>query len=294
VKKSKIYINCPGAVLAGGVESLFQLADAINSLGGDAIMLWDQNHSNPIPKKYSHYNIKHSEPVIDSPENWVIYPEVWTEKIDTFKNMRKCIWWLSVTNNHGKFKNFSNSKVTHFYQSFFALEFLQKNNVDTYLPLFDYINKNYTEQTYDSTLKEDIVCFNPVKGKEITSSIIKNTPNVKFVPITNMSEEKVIELLKISKIYIDFGHHPGRDRIPRESVILGNCILTNKSGAAGFYNDIPIDKKYKVENIEEVSSMINFCLENYTDIVDDFSIYRSSVKNQKEQLYNLCKQTFNL
>lgn len=294
MNKRKIYINCPGAAVAGGVESLFQLCDAINNLGGEGIMLWDKQHKNPIPSKYSHYNIKQTTEVEDIIENWVIYPEVWTEKIGVYKNMKTCIWWLSVTNNHGKFKDFSNSNITHFYQSFYALDFLHKNNVDCYLPLFDYINANYTEQEYDFTKKENIVCFNPIKGADMTSQIINQNPNIKFVPIINMQENQVIDLLKISKIYMDFGHHPGRDRIPRESAILGNCVLTNLKGAAGFHNDIPIGKKYKIEDLSKVGEIISFCFENYEEAIKDFSVYRSSIKNQKEQLYNLCKQTFDL
>jgi len=294
MKNNKIYINCPGNVLAGGVESLFQLADAINNLGGNAIMLWDYPYQNPIPGKYAHYNVRHSEEVEDTPDNWVIYPEVWTEKIGKYSNMKTAIWWLSVTNNHGKFQDFSNSNITHFYQSFFALDFLHKKNADTYLPLFDYVNEKYTNETFDISQKQNIVCYNPVKGADITNKIITSNPNVNFKPIVGMDEIQIIELLKISKVYIDFGHHPGRDRIPRESAILGNCVLTNLSGAAGFHNDIPVDKKYKTTDVDQIGNIITNCFDNYESVIEDFSIYRSSIKNQKEQLYNLCKQTFGL
>ena len=126
---SKVYINIPAQAIAGGVESLFQLADAINNVGGESIVIWDVNYGQPIPDKYQHYNIKHSLPVEDQPENWVIYPEVWTEKINTYKHMKKAIWWLSVNNNHGKFTDFSNNEITHFYQSFYALDYLQKKAI---------------------------------------------------------------------------------------------------------------------------------------------------------------------
>lgn len=292
--KNKIYINCPGNAIAGGVESLYQLADAINTLGGNAIMIWDNNYQNPIPKKYSHYNIRHSEVIEDNSDNWIVYPEVWTEKIGKYKNMKTAIWWLSVTNNHGKFTEFLNSEITHFYQSFYALDFLQKNNAFKYLPLFDYVNEKYLTEIYNISEKQNIVCYNPVKGADITHRIITENPNVTFKPITGMDEIQIINLLKKSKIYIDFGHHPGRDRIPRESAILGNCIITNLLGAAGFYNDIPIEKKYKISDISNIGETIKNCFDNYERSIIDFSIYRSSIKNQKEQLFNSCKQIFGL
>jgi hypothetical protein len=294
MEKPKVYINIPAQAIAGGVESLFQLADAINNVGGDSIVLWDIQYDNPIPEKYKHYNIKHSTEVEDISSNWVIYPEVWTEYLGTYKNMKNAIWWLSVDNNHGKFQDFSNSNITHFYQSFYALDFLQKNKVEKCLPLFDYIPSKYTESIYDFTEKKNIVCFNPVKGLSITNQIRNLNPDIEFVQIANMSENQIIDIFKISKIYIDFGHHPGRDRIPRESVSLGNCVLTNKKGSAGFYNDIPVDKKYKTSSIEEIGDMIRNCFENFESVIKDYSLYRSSVKNQKEQLYNLSKQYFTI
>jgi len=290
--KTKVYVNIPANEIAGGVESLYQLVDAINTNGGYACVIWDRDVPNPIPAKYQHYKIIHGDPVEDSHDNFVIYPEVWTEKIDTYSHMKKAIWWLSVDNNHGKFQDFSNSNITHFYQSFYALEFLEKNNVGNYLPIFDYIHSKYTDSDFDINQKENIVCYNPVKGIEITNQIKSLNPDITFVPIVNMTEDQIIELLKRSKVYIDFGHHPGRDRIPRESAILGNCVITNLKGSAGFYGDIPIDDKYKSLNIDEIGSSIRNCFDNYESVINEYQFYRSEIKKQKEQLHKLVKEYF--
>jgi hypothetical protein len=292
MKKNKVYINIPAKVEAGGVESLFQLADAINNNGGESIVIWDTQYHDPIPEKYKHYNIQDSTEVEDTSDNWIIYPEIWTEKLGTYKNMKNAIWWLSVDNNHGKFQDFLNSEITHFYQSFYALDFLQKNGVEKYLPLFDYIHEKYTDSVYQISSKKNIVCYNPVKGIDITNQIINLNPDIKFVPIHGMDENQIIELLKTSKVYIDFGHHPGRDRIPRESAILGNCIITNSKGSAGFYNDIPVENQYKTSIAESIGITIHNCFENFETVIDKFSLYRASIKNQKEQLHNLTKQYF--
>jgi hypothetical protein len=107
-----------------------------------------------------------------------------------------------------------------------------------------------------------------------------------------MSKYQIIELLKSSKVYIDFGNHPGRDRIPREAAILGNCVITNLKGSAGFYNDITINKEYKITNIEEIGNIIRNCFNNYESVINEHSLYMSLIKNQKEQLNNLTKQYF--
>lgn len=290
--KKKVYVNIQGQLIAGGAESLFQLVDAINNNGGESIIVWDRKYSNPIPEKYKNYNVKHGLEVEDTSDNWIIYPEVWTEKIYEYKNIKKGIWWLSVDNNHKKFQDFSNSNITHFYQSYYALDYLIGNGSKKNLPLFDYIPDVYTNYEVNKTEKQNIICYNPVKGFEITTKVISLNPNLKFVPIIGLNETQVVDLLKISKIYIDFGHHPGRDRIPRESAILGNCVITNNKGSAGFFNDVVIEEKYKINDIELTKNILPECLENFDKTFDEFSLYRSVIKNQKEQLHNLVKQYF--
>jgi hypothetical protein len=288
----KVYINIPEKAIAGGVEALYQLADAINNVGGESIVIFDNNVPNPIPEKYSHYNIKYHTKVEDVAENWIIFAEVCTHKVYNFKNIKKAIWWLSVDNNQGKFQDFTNLNVTHFYQSYYALTYLLQNKAQYYLPLFDYISSKYINTGYDIYAKQNIVCYNPVKGKHITDQIITLNPDITFIPLVNMTEDQVIETLKKSKVYIDFGHHPGKDRIPREAAILGNCIITGFKGASMFYNDTPLDNKFKFEDVNKVGYVIKECFNNFEDNLSKFSLYRNIIKNQKEEFMNQVKQIF--
>lgn len=288
----KVYINIPASVVAGGVESLFQLADAINNIGGDSIIIWDNNSDSPVPDKYKHYNVKWDNTVEDNSENWIIYPEIWTYRLGEYRNIKKAIWWLSVDNNYDRFRDFHDSSITHFYQSFYALNFLMSRGTEKCLPLFDYIPSSYTESSYDMENKKNIVVYNPAKGSHITDIIKKNNPDLKFVPVVNMTESEIIDLLKSSKVYIDFGNHPGRDRIPRESAILGNCVITNKTGSAGFYGDIPIDGRYKFQDVNNIGEIIRNCFIEFESNLSNLDLYRSSILNQKEQLHSLCKQYF--
>ena len=290
----KIYVNIPANIIAGGVESLYQLVDSINNNNGDCYIIWDDFNSSimNIPTKYINYNIKQGFPVEDSNNNWIIYPEIWTSKLSHFKQINKSIWWLSVDNNRGSYQNFLDVNITHFFQSYYAFDYLNKNKTNNVLALFDYIPDYYINNDYDISKKENIVTYNPVKGKEFTDYIIQKNPYINFKPIINMSENEIIELLKISKVYIDFGHHPGRDRIPREAAILGNCIITNKKGSSKYYNDIPIPNNFKVDDLDSVGIIINECFNNFKLNHNNFKLYRMNIKNQKEQLNNLTKQYF--
>lgn len=290
MKFKNVYIITPAATQAGGIESLFQLADSINRAGGNAITLFERRVNNPILPVYEHYKIKYAFEAEDTSDNLVICPEVWTQFLDKFKNIQKSIWWLSVNNNYGKFTDWSNNNIKHFYQSYYAKDHIVKNKAANYYDLFDYISDVYIKETVDISKKENIVCFNPVKGLEITKQIIKLNPDIKFVPIVDMNVQQVIDLLKKSKVYIDFGTHPGRDRIPRESTILGNCIITNTSGSAGFSEDIPIDNKFKITDVNSAGSVIKHCLYNFGEAFKEFSNYRSFIYEQRQVLDNQVKQ----
>jgi hypothetical protein len=101
----------------------------------------------------------------------------------------------------------------------------------------------------------------------------------------NKTREEVIDLMSESKVYIDFGNHPGKDRIPREAAICGCCVLTNLLGSAGFYTDIPIPNRYKFsENYAEVKralDLIQTIFKYYEESIKDFDIYKRQIKNEK-------------
>lgn len=101
-----------------------------------------------------------------------------------------------------------------------------------------------------------------------------------------MNREEVIALLQKAKVYIDFGHHPGKDRIPREACMLGCCVITSKKGSARFQEDVPISDDYKfrdsVASIPAIANKIHQCFAQFSQRHKDFESYRSSIKSQEE------------
>lgn len=265
----------------GGVESLYQLCHMVNENGGDGYINFANKHHDPVPDEYKKYNIKIQNDVIDEEGYFYIIPEVWTERLEEFKRAKKSIWWLSVDNNHGKFNNFEDDSIAHFYQSEYAKDFLLEKGAKNISPIHDYIDG----VEYDGTQKEKIVCYNPAKGREASEYIIKQCPDVTFVPLVNMSKEQMIDTLKRSMVYMDFGHHPGRDRIPREAALLHNIVITSKIGSAGFYEDIPIEDIFKYEKLnKDIKNDIYSNLDNYNVLIDAFIHYRDVIKQQKNNM----------
>jgi len=172
----------------------------------------------------------------------------------------------------------------HLCQSYYAMRFLESLGIHNVAHLSDYLNREFLVEGFQPNLKENIVAFNPKKGFSFTRKIITAAKDIAFIPIENMTRSEVIQLLKRAKVYIDFGNHPGKDRIPREAAILGCCVIVGKRGSAANQNDVPIPEKYKFEvnetAIPQIVQTIKYCIENYLQAYLDFDTYREIIKQE--------------
>lgn len=323
-ENTKIYVACPANFATGGPELLHQLVHYLNNLGFNAYMYYfnQKPNENPIHPAYKEYNNAYVEEIEDNKNNILIVPEVKTDLIYNYKYIQKVIWWLSVDNFYNflgrnpikksikyflwkmgvyKIYNFNEKdKVIHFVQSEYARQYLIKKGINDIYFLGDYLNKYFIIQQTNNInkRKKNIVIYNPKKGFGFTQKIIKFAKDIKFIPIQNMTREEVADLLSSAKVYIDFGNHPGKDRIPREAAISGCCVITGKKGSAKYYEDVPIPEKYKFEdkeeNIPQIVEKIRYCIDNYDEVKKDFNNYRSLIKNEEEKFIEDIKKIFNI
>ena len=182
----------------------------------------------------------------------------------------------------------------HFHQSDYAKEILSDNGYKSY-QISDYLNDSFLKKKYFFK-KKDLITYNPIKCTDFLNFIIKKYPYLKFIPLVGLSRAEMIKILKKSKIYIDFGNHPGKDRIPREAAILGNCVLVNKNGSASNASDIEISNCYKFnekkDNIKNIISLINICIEDYDIEYKKFKPYVIKIRNEKKLFIRQVKDFF--
>jgi hypothetical protein len=186
----------------------------------------------------------------------------------------------------------------HLAQSHYACESLKSvgiaNEMIHYLS--DYLNDDFLNIHFDVERKEDIVLYNPSKGYGFTKKIINHTKGCTFIAITNMSRSEVRSLMLRSKVYIDFGNHPGKDRMPREAAMAGCCVITGLRGSAIYGQDVNILKKYKFKdksiNLEDISNCINKCITDYSNQIKDFEHYRNIICNEKSEFLEDVKKLF--
>lgn len=194
-------------------------------------------------------------------------------------------------------KELKNMKAMHGYQSEYAQNFLQNHGFGEIVPLKDYINTDHIKE-FSTEGREDIVLYNPKKGMAFTQKLIKLAPETRWVAVQNMTRTELVGLMRKSKLYIDFGYHPGKDRLPRECAMNGCCIITGKRGSARFFEDVAIGDEYKFDERkapkQAIADQVRKTLKDYNNAIDDFQYYRAAILREKvefeEQVINLfCK-----
>ena len=238
----------------GGPDCLHQLCGEISKRGYYAAMVYPPiAYGLGVNELYSKYNIKIAETReenADDPDTVQVIPANWGPDLypispelcscikangqEPYKS-KKIMWWLGLTTwqywemggidvevdlDHPSLK-----LMYHACQSQMVYDFIinsGKIDQDKVFMLRDYTNKifihseSFLEQTIEN--RKNIILYNPAKGTEITNIIIEFCKDLpcEFVPLFNMNHEDMKNLGLESKIYIDFGHFPGRDKIPRE------------------------------------------------------------------------------
>ncbi len=321
---NKVFVLCPAGYKTGGTELAHQLVYELNQMKVESYITYFSKEKNiRINNDFLCYvdSFLNLADVEDRSENVVIAPETAVNLLDMFIKVQKCVWWMSVDNFIASFCGIRGSLKAYgfrttlgrlyggmvksykldknyynFYQSEYARQYLERNGYQNRYRLSDYLNPVYFSSGNMPEERSDQVIYNPQKGYAFTKKIIHASPDLTWIPIQKMSNKEVVHLLKKSKVYIDFGNHPGKDRIPREAVISGCCVITNKRGAAAFYEDIPIDDRFKFEedqqNIPKIVREIRECMSDYPQKSKQFETYRKKIRGERKQFLSDIKDIF--
>ena len=274
---------CPAGVVTGGPEATHQLVAMVNEIspGSGYICYHPFDEDHDVPDAYRAYetpSIRRDE----IPEHaLVVIPEIWPEMIETF-SQRCAFWWLSVDNfvNWGENTEAMRKAAVQLTQSEYARRYVTEKFGLAPLMLTDYINTSFEPTA--GLVKHLRVAVNPAKGKESIEVFAQRYPEIDVIELKDMTREEVASELAASAIYIDFGHHPGRDRMPREAALSGVVVITTDTGAAANHVDMPINRWYKVATMEEVGERVHAVLADLPRHVAAQAYYREMVHGQRE------------
>ncbi|SHK70180.1 hypothetical protein SAMN05216582_11334 [Selenomonas ruminantium] len=307
-----VYILCPANIFTGGPTLLHQLASQLTSMGIQAKMVYlsqsGTNQVSPVAEEYKKYHLDWTTiPIPDDEKSILIFFEAFPFTSLSNSKIRKIIWWLSVDNYIFRVQEILNrldlSRITtkplprffyfdddehimHWCQSEYARQFIRCNGVQEkdILMVGDYLENKFLLGNVNLISKKDMVVFNPKKGMETTMKIMAQRPDINWKPIQNMTPQQVRELLLVAKVYIDFGHHPGKDRIPREAALSGCVVITGRKGAAANDVDIDIPDDFKIhdDDFKGILEKIDEILADFLTAYKRQADYRKHIKLEKE------------
>lgn len=323
---------------AGGHQSAHQICATLTEVGEDAYMIYPPiGHDRVVPLWSNIYGVEkfvHREFTNDEPDQVHIIPAMWGPnwypcdaetysciKVtgdDPYKS-KKVLYWLGVVKwqdweYYGEDRDINLDhpnikKMYHACQSQFAYDFLTNSGkVDpkTVFMLRDYTHEMYLSSDYELYIqrhkRNNIVLYNGAKGLQHTYRLMDECANINcmFVKLENLNREQIRDIAKTAKVYIDFGHHPGKDRIPREMAACGCIVITGHDGTAACDTDVPVGKrKFKRINGGYDYTAIRNQIENdmydyMSGFLDEDQVkYRMSIRKERldvlEDVRNMVK-----
>ncbi len=314
--------------MTAGPEALHQLVADLNQMGQQASIVYhpfDRSYETPAP--YRQYNAP-IDIYADEPGTLLVFPEIFTVEALRPRSAQVAIWWMSVNNFTGvrygrpwrdKLRYWKYllrgkrpwggvralSHLRHFAQSDYARDFLQREGVQS-LPLSDPI-PHYTDRAYldslpmrmASAIRSDVILFNPKKGAPITAALKAAYPQWRFEPLVGLDRAQLAEAFLTSKLYIDFGHHPGKDRLPREAALHGCGVITARHGSAANPVDLPIPERYKldvkdVQFIQLFGDAARSILYDHATCQRELAHYRTVISEEPASFHRQIVEAFGL
>lgn len=320
-KPDIIYILCPPKSVTGGPEALHQLGATLVRLGHRVYMVYTYGaapedaapgddavrrlvfpaYDDPVADAYRKYDVPMTHVVCDAASSAVIVPEIWPDLLSTFQAAQGYYWWLSLdyglaaVEKVGGLAHLRSTRTVSLCQSAYALDHLEKSGIESLFPLSDYTfvpsNRGYDR----TTARKNLVLYNK-KGEDFAVRVRAAAPHIAFQLLAGMSREEVREAFRTAKIYMDFGSHPGKDRMPREAVALGCHLIVGRRGAAANSRDVPIPPHYKFPadpgSVDAVIRQLELILQGGPEIAEDFAYYRRTILCEEQEFHLQAKRIF--
>lgn len=301
----RIKIACPHNTVTGGIELLHQTAAELNKYDGVTAELWYVfgRSVKAIPDDYLVYGNTVNNIIEDG--DVLLFPEIWAHFTNdpAFRDHQKIVYWESVDNYFphtpkDQWYKFGENTL-HISQSEYSNRFLSdvlKVSQKDIIEITDYVNADYLNSNISGE-RQPVVLYNPAKGMEYAEKIIRAGVGIEFKPVKGMTRQQVLDLMKQSMVWIDFGNFPGKDRLPREAGACGMCLITGKKGTAKYHKDLAIPDEYKIDDFNyadlgRIIDMIRDIFSNFDDHQKKFASYRKRLKQEKTQFEQGIKQLY--
>lgn len=285
-----VKIACPHGTVTGGIELLHQVAAELGKYTPTELWYLADRSVREIPDEYQAYGNKVNNNV--SVYDDLIFPEIWAKYtlLPAYKENRKFVFWEGVPAYFGHTPRDNwfqfGDNTSHIAQSEYAGRFLEMLGHD-YIEITDYVNDDFLNADITGK-REPVVLYNPTKGLEFTEKLIQYARGIRFIPVTGMKRAQIVDLMRKSMVWIDFGGFPGKDKLPREAGACGMCLITGSQGSARYHKDLAIPDSYKLDNLNfadlgVIAGLIRYVIANFDEVQKLFTGYRDRLRQEKEQ-----------
>src|SRR5262249_24888912 len=136
-------------------------------------------------------------------------------------------------------KFLARSDILHLAQTFRAHWHLRREGARQILHLVDYTDPRFTAAKPVHPNPTFTIADNPRKAGTLAKHFFDRHPDIPSCPIVGMSKDQVRDALSGAMIYVEFGHNPGNDRMPREAACVGCIVLAVALGGSAYFEDMP-------------------------------------------------------
>lgn len=290
----------------------------------------------PRVAQYEHYDAPEVPAVSDDPGVAVVFPEVYLEPVRALQRARPVCWWLSVdgsalwsarTERDNRRRlgrrtdpvlalrlvkqravrafwlpRLRDPRVLHLAQSEYARLFLTErmdlaaHRVSDYLPELPESPPRAAADDADDAARPN-VAYNPAKGSALVDAVRGVLGDrVGWTPIRGLDAAGVRAALEQAHVYLDLGHQPGKDRLPREAALAGAVTLVARVGAGANDVDVPVPAEHKISYSPDVARV---AADTVLRVLGDLersremqAPYRDSIRDEKRRFHHEVRTVF--
>lgn len=268
----RVALFCPAAA-SGGPEALHQLSHALTGLGLDCYMVYFGagdgtriereriRSASPVAADmmafYTAYAPRIAPEVPRDADTLVILPEALALQHHRFKIGKVAIWWLSVDNAYAaaprlhdeavRRELFARPDLAHLWQSAYARDFLREAGAPNVAELRDYTSPLFTQTPPAGPSPRPACAYNAAKGGDLGAGFFEAHPHLEGLALRAFSKPELRDIFSERLVYVDFGHLPGQDRLPREAAASGAIVFVHRKGAGAHDEDFPLPQVFKFD-----------------------------------------------
>jgi hypothetical protein len=282
----RIHIVCPSDEPTVSAESLHQFGRAAATLGYDTRIAYGGDPLfGAIASAFRAYGLRNDQDVADEPDVFVPVAHTDVAAVEHLTVARKLVWWLRLDPSAEPevSRALAVPGAVHLAQSEYARQFLAERGIEATL-VGDYIARTFVDRATAlmPAAKLDTVLYNADATDSFTPQLVAASQGVlQWVPVAGLGRDDVAELMAYSKVYVDFGTHAGRTRLPREALAAGCVVVGGRRGAAGTGVDLVLPEGFQ---FDETEASVLSVLDRIALAVMDFDDAAAAFRDAREEV----------